>query len=293
MATITEANIQQATNEIRQWTVDYTNDLPTGATVSSASATHIPPSGSAATGTVSVVSPYVYVTIGTLTVVGVHYIDVLATYSNGEKSSQRIAFAVNYPSPTARAGMLNIITRLRGMTNAGINDYSIAGVPYWTDAQLQDILDANRTDLRRVMMLAQPELHGGGTTTYTEYWIGHKNLEELSSGTAYFYIETGDGTNVGTADYSVDYQRGIVTFASDQGGTTYYWTGRKYDISGAAADIWERKASQVAHMFSFSTDNHRIDRGALAKQYLEMAQRYRSKSDYGVRQVELQRSDVP
>lgn len=53
-------NQTQATGEIRTYTIDYTDDLPTGGTVSSGTATHTPPSGSASTVTVSVSSPYVY-----------------------------------------------------------------------------------------------------------------------------------------------------------------------------------------------------------------------------------------
>jgi len=43
MATYKEATIQQSTGEIRKWTFDYTDDLPSGATVASGTATHTPP----------------------------------------------------------------------------------------------------------------------------------------------------------------------------------------------------------------------------------------------------------
>ena len=61
MATYSESSIQQGTYEIRKWTVDFTNDLPTAVTVASGTAIHTPPSGTAATLTIAATSPYVTV----------------------------------------------------------------------------------------------------------------------------------------------------------------------------------------------------------------------------------------
>lgn len=81
----------------RIWDFDFTPDLRTGVTVSSATATHVPPSGSASTPTVGSISANVVpVTLGSLTVLGTHTLEVLATLSDGEKSSIRIQFEVIY-----------------------------------------------------------------------------------------------------------------------------------------------------------------------------------------------------
>ena len=87
----------QALAEIRTYYVDFTDDLPTGVTVSSATATHVPPSGSASTPTVGTISgATVPVTLPAQTVTGMHALDVLATLSNADKSKVRLLIPVNY-----------------------------------------------------------------------------------------------------------------------------------------------------------------------------------------------------
>lgn len=80
----------QGKAEIRTHYFSFVNDLPAGVSVSSATATHYPPSGSASTPTVgAAVSNVVPVTLGVQTVDGDHYLDCLATLSDGEKSQIR------------------------------------------------------------------------------------------------------------------------------------------------------------------------------------------------------------
>jgi hypothetical protein len=118
-------------------------------------------------------------------------------------------------------------------------------------------------------------------------------LETTSGGTAVFYIENGSNEQVGTANYSVDYRRGAVTFTADQGGTTHMMTARSYDPDAAAAEIWKMKAAQYATSFDFSTDNHSIKRGDVMKRCMDMAQFYESRSKSGGFNVTtLYRSDA-
>lgn len=88
---------KQSKAEIRQWDFDFSSDLPSGVTVSSATATHIPPSGEASTPTVGDISDGVVpVKLGPLTVTGFHLLSVLATYSNAEISEIRIRISVEF-----------------------------------------------------------------------------------------------------------------------------------------------------------------------------------------------------
>jgi len=89
-------NIEQSTAAKLPWPLDFTNSLLTGVTVSSAVATHTPPSGTATTPTIQVTSPIVYVTIGPLGVTGVHIVDVLATFSDSTKDDIRLIISVDY-----------------------------------------------------------------------------------------------------------------------------------------------------------------------------------------------------
>lgn len=287
MATYSEGTIQQGTYEIRKWTVDFTNDLPSAVTVTGGSAYHTPPSGAAATVTVTASSPYVIAQIGTLSVTGIHYLDVIGTLSNSEISQLRIAFTVNYPTSTARSGMGTIVNSLRGFTDCGPNDFTIGGVPYWSDAQLQEVADRHRTDFRFQMMESKVDYVSSGSISYTEYWIGHGNLEQ---GTAYLNIEDSAGTNVAGTAYTVDYQRGIVTFVNDQAGTAYYATGRSYNLYGAAAEIWRMKAANSAKMYDFSSDNHNLRRSQFFANCMQMSQHYENMA--GPVTIEMVRGDL-
>lgn len=97
MADLVLANKKQSKAEIRQWDFDFTDDLLGGVTVSSAVATHIPPSGNATTPVVGVIANGVVpVKLGPLGVTGTHYLDCLATLSNGEKSNIRLKILVDF-----------------------------------------------------------------------------------------------------------------------------------------------------------------------------------------------------
>lgn len=285
--------LQQSTSEIRTYTIDYTNDLPTSGTVTAGTATHTPPSGSASAPTVSVTSPYVYVTLPAQSVTGVHYLDVLATFSDSDKSAVRIPINVVYPAPTARVGMANLITEVRGMTEASGGDYAIAGVPYWSDAQLQDILDINRTDIIFDQLQMYPNQIAGGSLSWTDYRSGYGYYEATTGGTTIFYVQDSTGAAVGTASYTPDYRRGRVVFGSNQAGTVYYLTGRSYDLEAAAADVWRRKAAHYAPTsFDFSTDNHSVTRSQVYKHCLDMAGYFEGKSASAVETVQMFRSDM-
>src|SRR5690349_5080407 len=124
--------LAQSTNEVKTFTIDFTNDLPTGGTVIAGTATHTPPYGGTLSPSVLVSNPYLYVTLSNPSSVGVNYLDVLATFNDGDKSSVRVPVNVVYPTATARAGMVDILSDLRGMTDSGPNEYEVAGVPFWS-----------------------------------------------------------------------------------------------------------------------------------------------------------------
>mgnify|MGYP007068867204 CR=1 FL=1 len=56
--------------------------------------------------------------------------------------------------------------------------------------------------------------------------------------------------------------------------SAYYISGARYELEAAAADIWRRKASHYAQAYNISTDNQRLDRGALIEHALTMAREY-------------------
>jgi hypothetical protein len=194
---------------------------------------------------------------------------------------------------TARTGLTNLITELRGLCEAGTADYSIANASYWTDDHLQDVLDLHRLDV--VFQQLQPQPTYGttnGTLIYNTYKSSYGYYEATTGGTAVFYVQDGTGAVQSASTYTPDYRRGVVTFAADTSGTTYYVTGRSYDLDAAAADVWRRKASHYASSFDFSTDNHSISRSQLYQHAMEMASIFEGKSGDAVSVVNLFRGDM-
>jgi len=168
---------------------------------------------------------------------------------------------------TARTGMSVMIETLRGFCNAGTNDATIGTTVYWSDDEVQRVLDRHKTHIIREELTPFEIYTGAGTIEYLEYRSAFGNIE---SGTAVFEIEAGDGSTIGTSTYAGNYPEGIFTFTSDQVGSARYMTGYTYDIYAAAADIWQMKMTQVASGVDFTTDNMRVNRGQLIKNYKDM-----------------------
>jgi hypothetical protein len=169
--------------------------------------------------------------------------------------------------------MSDIIAELRLMANAGTADITIGSTTYWSDDQLQYVLDRNRMDVHQELLHYAERYVGAGEVEYYEYYSAYEWFEQTDGGTLIFVIEDAVGTDVGTALYTADYQAGRVTFVSDTGGADYYLTGRIYDLNGAAADVWRRKMTQVAASssgFDWSTDNMSMKRSQTVNQAREM-----------------------
>lgn len=194
---------------------------------------------------------------------------------------------------TARTGLTNIITELRGLTEAGTADYTIAGSSYWSDDHLQDVLDVYRRDVIFEQLQMYPTQITGGSISYQDYRSSYGYYEATTGGTAVFYVQDATGETVGTSNYTPDYRRGQLQFGSNQAGSVYYVTGRSYDIKAAAADIWRRKAAHYAPTsFDFSTDNHSVSRSQIYSHCLEMANYFDGVSGSSIQTTEVFRSDV-
>ena len=177
----------------------------------------------------------------------------------------------------ARTTMAYLIEELRGMGNAGTADFTVGTVSYWSDDQLQNLLDRNRLEVYREQLQMVPRHVGGGTTEYYEHLSRYELFEETSGGTSIFYIEDSAGVDQGTALWEADYRVGKVTFLADTAGSAYYLTGRVFDMNGAAADVWRKKAVQVAASssgFDWSTDNMSMKRSQQVSQAHEMVSYY-------------------
>lgn len=180
-----------------------------------------------------------------------------------------------------RSTMYDLIQRVRTLTATNVGDYIVGNQSYWTDAQIEAVLDQHRLDFSDDLMTPLREVDSGGTVTYYTYQAHYTDLEPTVGGTAVFYVRDSTGTRAGTANYSADYRAGRITFTASTGGTAYYLTGRSYDIYAAAADIWEMKAAHVAERFDFTADGASFKVSQLVQQYERQAANMRAKSHTG------------
>lgn len=179
----------------------------------------------------------------------------------------------------ARTGLSDLRSTLRQLAEAGTADFSINGTAYFTDDQLDTILDLYRKDIVFFEMEAIP-YKTASEIVYNEYKIHYRDLEQTTGGTAIFYVQDASGNVQGTASYSVDYSRGIVTFETDTDGVAYFITARSYDLRGAAAEVWLRKGS----VSGFSVEYQ--------KHCLKLSESFKDNSDMAVATLDLKRDDT-
>lgn len=191
-----------------------------------------------------------------------------------------------------RATMAKLITRLRALTEAGVEDYELAGDTYWTDPQLQDALDGQRQDWRLVPLEAMPELGSDGLWDYFDYKIPPeigRDFEEAGSGSI-FAVKKSDGTLISSSNYTVNYRAGIIRFTADQAATIYFLDCRTFNMYAAAREVWEQKAAHAVAGVDWQSDNHRISASQEYDHCMAMAERFR-KLGSGFQSVKLVRTD--
>lgn len=194
-----------------------------------------------------------------------------------------------------RAGMEEIILRLRQMGEAGTADYTVAGKTYWQGADVQALADRHRTYLRAVGLVAEPQ-QIAGTTLYYRYRFPDAlapdkfGVEGTAGGTPAFRVDDSTGTLIAGTLYTFGADALDVTFAADQAGSARYWTGYAYDLNAIAHELWVRKASHSFSAINFSADGHRFDRGAVHANCLAMADLFKRAG--GLKTVRMVRSDV-
>ena len=185
----------------------------------------------------------------------------------------------------ARTGMQTLIDTVRGFANAAPDEWEVSTdssiVTYWSDDEIQRVLDRHK--IQHIHSQLDLVTNSGGKL----YVLGDTEIEEDDR----FELYDGKGT---VADgYTVEFGRGIVTFATDQGGKAYYWNGFSYDLNAAAAEIWRAKAAHAADLVDWSSDNHSVKKSQLVTAYTKMADTFaaRSKSE-GMKVVKIVRDDL-
>jgi hypothetical protein len=187
---------------------------------------------------------------------------------------------------TARTGMSQLIEDLRGLTDANPQEWTLGTTVYWADDTLQRVLDNHRTDLQRILCKPWPVYLAGGVINWLTYQIGYNNLE----GGTVFTLEDATGADIGTAAYTMDYTRGVITFGTDTLGSSMFVTAHSYDMWGAAAEVWRKKGANAAKMYNFSTDGHNLQRSQYWEHCNKQAAYFEAKAEPTI--MEVYREDM-
>lgn len=193
----------------------------------------------------------------------------------------------------ARAGMSNLIAELRSLAQVGTSDHTLNSITFWSDDQLQEMLDRYRQTWKRVL-LESAEDYIDGDYSYTEYVIPSrlKWFEESAASSGWALRDSAGAAVV--ASHTINYESGIITFAADTRDADYYLDARTYDLYSAAADVWRRKASFVASATDWKSDNHDIKASQEYKHCLAMAEHFEGMAGAGAGGglTDLHRSDM-
>lgn len=166
----------------------------------------------------------------------------------------------------ARAGMTNVIRRLRALTDAGAADYTLDGVTYWSDDQLQDELDRAGRTLQGEPLQPLWITEDGAARLYSYAFPFGRNFEEQAPDSGW---AVHDALGNEAAGYSVDYALRRITFPADQRGAFYSLDARVFNLEEAAARVWEQKTAFAATKLDWNADGRRV-RGSQEHRHCRM-----------------------
>lgn len=185
----------------------------------------------------------------------------------------------------ARTGMASLILELRGLTDAEAGQTIVDGIPYWSDDQLQDILDNNSSAIDDVLLVRVP-VKVNGTLVYTRYdfptaisrWIDTE-----------FDVVDIQGVVVSTDDYTYNAAYRRIEFDVDTGGISYYLRGREFNMSASAGEVWLKKAGHRAALVEWKAGAQSIKEDQEWQHCMKMYQQVSSQG--GIKNVRLRRVD--
>lgn len=148
----------------------------------------------------------------------------------------------------ARPGMTKLIQELRRRTDTSEDQTTINGVSYWTDDQLQDILDLYSRDVLDVALVPVP-LYEAGVLVTKRFYVPNNVGQFIEDDPSVLQIVDNFGNEA--TGYTFDVVRRLVLFDSDAGHTPYYLRARTFDMIEAAATVWLEKAGHRASLIDW------------------------------------------
>src|SRR5690606_36504248 len=76
----------------------------------------------------------------------------------------------------ATAGMENLVAHVRRLAAAGTAEYTAADTTWWTDDQIEAVLDGHRRDIVGEQLTPEKTMVGGGSAEWRTYRSRYRNL---------------------------------------------------------------------------------------------------------------------
>ena len=170
----------------------------------------------------------------------------------------------------ARATMADLIQELRALTDTAENQVVIGGTSYWTDDQLQDILDRHKSFVVDVALVPAPG-YVSGTRVTTDYYIP-VDIQSRYMETDLTVVDSlGNTPEIG---YTADLPGQRIVFDSDTDGTAYYLRGTVYGMRACAAEVWQQKAAQRAALINWKAGGQTLNEDQEYQHCVEMYKLY-------------------
>lgn len=170
-----------------------------------------------------------------------------------------------------RESMLGFIKELRRMTDASSTETFVDGVQYWTDDQLQTILDMYRRDVLDVTLLPAYQKEAGSNVTYRYYipdtvgtWIENDPL----------YLQVLDENGNVLTDYTYDTSNRYILFNSNTDGAIRLLRCRFFDLRLAASRVWFDKAGHRVALIDWKAGGQSLNEDQEYQHCMQMFELY-------------------
>ena len=166
----------------------------------------------------------------------------------------------------ARTTVGYLINEVRRLSGAGTAEYDIGTISYFTDAQIETLLDSRRTRLAREHIDFEKEYDPtSNDLVYKHARVGRRWVEDTDGGTVAFIITDSDGDIISADEWSLSPEDGYLTFSTDQDGSLRYVTGWTHNPYQAAIEVLLSWSAHLCHEPDFSTDNMKVKRSQKAQ----------------------------
>ena len=154
------------------------------------------------------------------------------------------------------SSMSDFILELRRMTDASATEVKVNNVQYWTDDQLQGILDAYRHDVLDLRLMPASQREAGVDVTL-RYYIPDEVGTWIENDPTVLTIV--DENGVAVTNYTYDPTNRYFLFTSNTNGAIRMMRGRFFDMRLAAARVWFEKAGHRVALINWKAGGQNLN----------------------------------